>query len=171
MFRPIRILVLLGLFLGSPSHLWAFSRKAACAVRFHVEVDSSASDPFSRPVKLANPPRQIFVESSAALSERQIDAVYIHPADDGSWGALFRLDASGRKILSQISSSNRGRCFVVFVGNHKLARQMQGDLLIDEIVLDGMLPIPRGLTYPEALLLQKHFKPLNPAAKPLIPAR
>lgn len=171
MFWPIRILALLCLFLGSSSHLWAFSRKAACAVRFHVEVDASTSDPFSRPVKLTNPPRQIYVESSAALSEAQIEAVHTYPAADGSWGAFFRLNTSGRKILSQISSANRGRSFVVFVGNRKLARQLPGDLLIDEIVTDGMLPIPKGLTYPEALLLQKQFKPLTPGAKPLIPAK
>jgi hypothetical protein len=169
--RPVRIVALLILVLGSVSDALAFSRKAGCTVRFHLEVDASASDPFSRPVKLVNPPRQIFVESSSALSERQMEAVYIFPAADGSWGALFRLDISGRKILSQISSSNRGRCFVIFVGNQKLARQLPGDLLIDEIILDGMLPIPHGLTYAEALLLQKNFKPLTPVAKHPLPIK
>jgi hypothetical protein len=107
------------------------------------------------------------VESSAALSERQIDAVYTYPAADGTtWGALFRLDTSGRKILSQISSSNRGRCFVIFIGNHKLARQLPGDLLIDETIPDGLLPIPAGLTYPEVLMLEKTFKPLRRGPKP-----
>jgi hypothetical protein len=105
------------------------------------------------------------VESSAALSERQVEAVYTFPAADGSWGALFQLDVSGRKILSQISSSNRGRCFVVFVGNQKLARQLPGDILIDEVILDGLFPIPQGLSYAEALLIQKNFKPLTPVAK------
>ena len=167
----LRIIALLFLFLGSPPNVSAFSRKGACAVRFHVEVDASVSDPFSRPVKLANPPRQIYVESSAALSERQIEAVYTYPATDGTWGALFRLDTSGRKVLAQISSSNRGRSFVVFVGNHKLARQLPGDLLIDASVPDGLLPIPQGLTYQEAVLLQKNFKPLSPGAKPLPPSR
>jgi preprotein translocase subunit SecD len=118
---------------------------------------------------LANPARQIFVESSAALSERQIYAVYTYPTADGTWGALFRLDTSGRKILAQLSSANRGRSFVVFVGNHKLARQLPEDVLIDEMVVDGMLPIPRGLSYAEVLLLLKHFKPLSPGAKPFPP--
>jgi hypothetical protein len=168
----LRNLALLCFFLGATPDLFAFSRKTPCAVRFHVEVDASASDPFTRPVKLLNPQREIYVESSAALSERQIDAVYTYPAADGtSWGALFRLDTSGRKILSQISSSNRGRSFVIFVGTQKQARQLPGDLLIDDMVPDGLLPIPAGLTHQEVLLLQKAFKPLSPAAKTLPPPR
>lgn len=169
--RLLRVAALLLLFLGSFSDALAFSRKPPCTVRFHLEVDASTSDPFSRPVKLVNPPRQIFVEGSSALSERQVEAVYIFPAADGSWGALFRLDLSGQKILSQISSSNRGRCFVIFVGTQKLARQLPGDLLIDGIVLDGMLPIPQGLTYAEAVHLQKNFKPLTPVAKQPLPVK
>jgi hypothetical protein len=169
--RLLRVAALLFLFLGSFSETSAFSRKTSCTVRFHLEVDASASDPFSRPVKLLNPPRQIFVESSAALSERQVEAVYTFPAADGSWGALFQLDVSGRKILSQISSSNRGRCFVVFVGNQKLARQLPGDILIDGVILDGLFPIPQGLSYAEALLIQKNFKPLTPATKHPSPAK
>lgn len=168
----LRNLALLCFFLGSAPDVSAFSRKAACTVRFHVEVDASTSDPFTRPIKLLNPPRQTHVESSAALSERQIEAVYTHPAADGTtWGALFRLGTSGRKILSQISSANRGRCFVVFIGNHKLSRQLPGDLLIDARIEDGLLPIPAGLSYPEVLLLQKTFKPLAPGDKPLPSAR
>ncbi len=133
-------------------------------------MDASASNPFARAVRLLNPPREIWVESSAGLSERQIDAVYTFPTADGSWGALFRLDTSGRKILTQLSSANRGRSFVVFVGNHKVARQLPEDLLIDEMILDGMLPIPKGLSYAEVMLLQKTFRPLSPASKPFIKA-
>lgn len=166
--RPIQTLTLLLLLLGFTPYASALSRKNGCTVRFHLQVDgtASASNPFARQVQLLNPPRQIFVESSAGLSERQVEAVYTFPAADGTWGALFRLETSGRKILSQLSSSNRGRCFVVFVGNHKTARQLPEDLLIDDTVLDGLLPIPRGLSYAEALLLQKNFRALNPASKP-----
>lgn len=167
----LRIFAPLLLLLCSFQEAWAFSRKPICTVRFHLEVDANASDPFSRPVKLFNPPRQIYVEGSSALSEHQIEAVYLHPAGDGTWAALFKLDTSGRKILSQISSSNRGRCFVVFLGTQKLARQLAADLLIDDIVQDGLLPIPNGLTQQEALLLQKTFKPLAPAGKKPVQAK
>ncbi len=164
----IRILVLLPSFLCCASIAHGFARKVACVVRFHVEVEgsSSSSDPFARPVKLLNPPRQIYIESSAALSEGQIEAVYPYPTADGTWGALFQLNGSGRKILTQLSSTNRGRSFVVFVGNQKQARQLPEDLLIDRIVEDGLLPIPQGLSYPEVLLMQKKFKPLKPVRKP-----
>jgi hypothetical protein len=161
----LRLIVLLLGLAGFLPDASAFSRKAACTVRFHVEVDANAADPFTRPVRLANPPRQIYVESSSVLSERHIEAVYTYPAADGTWAALFKLDTSGRKILSQISSANRGRALVVFVGNEKFARQLPEDLLIDQVILDGLLPIPRGLAYQESLLFQKHFKTLNPVGK------
>ena len=171
--RLLRILALLPCFLGSASVAHAFGRKAACAVRFHVEVDgtASASDPFARPVKLINPPRQTYVESSAALSEKQIESVYAFANADGTWGVLFQLTPSGKKILTQLSSANRGRSFVVFIGNQKQARQLPEDLLIDRIVDDGLLPIPQGLSYPEVLLLQKNFKPLAPIKKPFSAAQ
>lgn len=167
----LRIFTTLIVVLGFCSEASAFSRKPSCTVRFHLEVDAKAGDPFSRPVKLLNPPRQIFVESSSALSEQQMEAVYIHQVGRDNYAALFKLNTSGRKILSQISSSNRGRCFVIFVGDQKLARQLPGDLLIDEIVQDGLLPIPYGLKPQEALLLQKTFKPLLPAGKTPVPVR
>lgn len=170
MSRLLQTLLLLLLLFGFTHSAPAFSRKSACTVRFHVEVDgnASASNPFARAVRVLSPPRQIWVESSAGLSERQIDAVYTFPTADGSWGALFRLDNSGRKILTQLSSANRGRSFVVFIGNHKTGRQLPEDLLIDERIHDGMLPIPKGLSYAEAVLLQRNFRPLSPAAKPFV---
>ena len=50
---------------------------------------------------------------------------------------------------------------VVYVGTAKSARQVI-DLEMDSPVSDGLLPIPRGLTYAEALELQRSFAPLKP---------
>jgi hypothetical protein len=75
---------------------------------------------------------------------------------------LFQLDESGRLVLQNISSANRGRTLVAHVGNAKVSRQVQ-EIYIDRVVADGLLAIPRGLTYVETLLLQKHFPELKTA--------
>ncbi len=126
-----------------------------------MEVDTQQSDPFAIPVRLMDPPKQIFVERAPSLSERQIKAVEIYPAGNGSWGAIFLLDNSGRITLSNLSNSNRGRTMVIFVGTEKASRQVI-DLEVDAPVSDGLLPIPRGLTYAEAIALKKCFPPLHP---------
>jgi len=139
----------------------AFSRRQKCTLRCHMEVDSTQADPFAIQVRLIDPPKQIFVEKAPSLSERQIKAVEVYPAENGSWGAMFLLDNSGRITLSNLSNSNRGRMMVIFVGTEKASRQVV-DLEIDAPVSDGFLPIPRGLTYAEALVLKKCFPPLRP---------
>ncbi|MEI6712536.1 MAG: hypothetical protein WCO60_02210 [Verrucomicrobiota bacterium] len=144
----------------------AMSRKPECTVRFHMEVRATEKDPFSIPVKLQNPPRQIFMESTASISERQIQAIHVFPANDGTWGCLFKLDDSGRLTLSNLSASNRGRTLVVYVGSDKITRQVI-DIFIDRPVNDGMIPIMRGLTYPETELLKKKFPvAIKPTDKP-----
>jgi hypothetical protein len=82
---------------------------------------------------------------------------------DGSWGCLFKLDDGGRIILHNISSSNRGRAIIAYFGSEKAARQIV-DIHIDQTISDGMIPIPRGLTYGEVLQIQKQFPPLQPSA-------
>jgi hypothetical protein len=161
-FRPIFFLLpLAGAILSGCSSI---DKPPPCTVRFHVEVQAAGADPFSVPINLQNPKRQVFVESSPALTERHIREAFVFPAEDGTWGAAFRLDQSGRITLTQMSTANRGRGIVAYVGNGKFARQISEDIYIDRPVLDGIMPIPRGLTYAEAMLLQKSFQP-NPDKK------
>jgi hypothetical protein len=157
----LRILSTVCLLLGLVPQAHAFTRKQKCTVRCHMEVDGTPGDPFATSVQLINPPKRIFIESAPSLSERQIRAVRIYPTANGSWAALIQLDNSGRLTLQNLSNSNRGRTMVVYVGTAKSARQVI-DLEIDSPVSDGLLPIPRGLTYAEALELQKSFAPLKP---------
>jgi hypothetical protein len=142
----------------------AFSRKPVCTVRFYVEVDASGADPFAVPVKVGRPPRHIFHESAASLSERQITGAQAYQTADGTWAALIKLDASGRLTLANISSGNRGRSLVVYVGNAKVSRLLQDDILIDRLVTDGFIQI-RGLLVQEAYQIQKLFPPLKPEEK------
>lgn len=134
----------------------AASRKTVCSVGFHVQVRVLENDPFSFPVKLSHPTRLISVERSPSISERQVAAIHVYPADDNSWGCLFQLDDSGRLALSNISASNRGRTIVFYLGNEKVTRPVL-DILIDAPVHDGVINVPRGLSFQEAEFLKKHF--------------
>jgi hypothetical protein len=134
----------------------AASRKTACSIGFHVQVRVAENDPFSFPVKLSNPTRFISVERSPSISERQVSAIHVYPADDDSWGCLFQLDDSGRLALSNISASNRGRTIVFYLGNDKVTRPVL-DILIDAPVHDGIINVPRGLNFKEAEFLKKNF--------------
>ena len=146
--------------IGFPETAGAFARKPKFVVRFFVEVGSISKDPFSMPVTLTNPKRQSFMERAASISERHVTGAHVYPVADGTWGCLFKLDDGGRIILHNISSSNRGRAIIAYFGIEKAARQIV-DLYIDQTIGDGMIPIPRGLTYGEALQIQKQFPPLK----------
>jgi hypothetical protein len=141
-----------------------FERKPRCTVRFFLETEGAEASPFAIPITLHHPTRQAYVESVASISERQIVAATCSPAPDGTWGCLFQLDHSGRITLQNISSSNRGRALIVHIGNAKISRQVQ-EIYIDRTVSDGLLPIPRGMTYVEALLIQKHFREIRASEK------
>jgi hypothetical protein len=160
----IRLLLAACLVCLSAQEATAFSRKPVCTVRFYVEVDASAADPFAVPVKVGRPPRHIFHESAASISERQILGVHTYQTPDGTWAALLKLDASGRITLANISSGNRGRSLVAYVGNAKVSRVLQDDILIDRLVTDGFIQI-RGLLVQEAYQIQKLFPPLKPEEK------
>ena len=149
---------------GFPVKAEAFARKPKFVVRFFVEVGSISKDPFSMPVTLTNPKRNSFMERAASLSERHVKGAHVYPVSDGSWGCLFKLDDGGRIILHNISSSNRGRAIIAYFGSEKAARQIV-DIHIDQTISDGMIPIPRGLTYAEVLQIQKQFPPLQSGAE------
>jgi len=151
----------LALCLVSPAQ--AAGRKQAVTVRFYVEVDASTADPFAIPVRVGTPPRHIFHESAASLSERQITAAHVYQNKNGEWAALFKLDATGQITLSNISSGSRGKSIVAYIGDAKISRVLPNDILIDRPVSDGILQV-RGLLPKEALLIQTLFPPLKPTA-------
>ena len=162
MFPYLRIIVTVALTLSAVCSAHAGGRKQAVTVRFYVEVDAATADPFAVPVHVGVPQRHIFHESGASLSERQILGAHVYQNKDGEWAALFKLDATGRLTLANISSSNRGKSLVAYIGDAKIARVLPNDILIDRPVNDGLLQI-RGLLPKEAYLIQTHFPQLKPA--------
>lgn len=141
----------------------AAGRKQAVTIRFYVEVDAATSDPFAVPVRVGTPERHLFHESAASLSERQITGAHVYQTKTGEWVALFKLDSNGQLTLANISSGNRGKSLIAYVGDNKIARVIPNDILIDRPVTDGILQI-RGLLPKEVYLIQTRFPQLKPAA-------
>ena len=153
-------LLLLTLALGS----FAFAKKSAITVRFHVEANERDGQPFAMPVTFHNPARKGFMTQIPAISERNIAAIFPFRGDDGSWGCAFKLDNFGRTALEEMSLSNRGASVVAFIGTKTGTHQVI-DMIVDKVIRDGIISIPRGLTDMEIAALEKEYKVIGQIGK------
>lgn len=140
------------------------ARQPNITVRFHVEAKAQDGQPFAMPVKFANPPRDGYMAQIPAISERNVVAIFPYPSPDGTYGCAFRLDTFGRTSLETMTLTNRGASVVAFVGTKKGTHQVV-DMVIDKVIRDGIVNIPRGLTQMEVAMLEKEFKPWSGGKK------
>ena len=143
----------------------AMTKKTPIAVRFHTEADKNDSDTFSVPVNLIYQRRQAYLSKVADISERMIERILPFPAKDGTWGCVIKLNSMGRIRLENMSGTLRGSALVIFVST-EASRHQVADMIIDRVVTDGVITIPRGLTDLEVALLRKQFKILGETTKP-----
>lgn len=141
-----------------------FAKKPPVTVRFHVEANARDGQPFAMPATFHNPERKGFVAQIPVVSERNIDAIFPFPGSDGTMGCAFKLDNFGRTALEEMSLSNRGASVIAFVGTKTGTHQVI-DMVIDKVIRDGIISIPRGLTPLEIAVLQKEFKTMGQTAK------
>lgn len=153
-------LLLLVLALGS----LGFAKKQVITVRFHVEANARDGQPFAMPITFHNPERQGFMTQIPAVSERNVEAIFPFPAADGSSGCAFKLDNFGRTALEEMTISNRGASVVAFVGTKTGTHQVI-DMVVDRVIRDGILSIPRGLTNLEINALEVEFKNMKTGKK------
>ncbi len=146
------------------SRCFAMAKKPEITVRIHTEADKNDSDTFSIPVNLIYQQRQAYLSKVADISERMIEKILPFPARDGSWGCVLKLNPMGRIRLENMSGQLRGNALVIFVttkmGNHQVA-----DMIVDRVVTDGIITIPRGLNEIEVALLRQKFKILGETVK------
>jgi hypothetical protein len=134
------LLLLLSLSGAEASAAGRKHRDPTIFVRFHVEV--TQSDPtFATKVTAGDPPREVIVEKLPSISERDIASFYPYKANDGTYSAVFQLDAHGRLILQTLSEESRGKSIVAAVNGRPVTL-----LAIDKPITDGVIFIPRGLT-------------------------
>ena len=141
-----------------------FAKKKAITVRFHVEANARDGQPFALPIKFHNPERDGFMAQIPAVSERNITAIFPFRAPDGTSGCAFKLDNFGRTAVEEMSMSNRGASVVAFVGTKTGTHQVI-DMVIDKVIRDGIINIPRGLTDLEIAALEKEFNVMGQPGK------
>jgi hypothetical protein len=125
--------------------------KLPLSVRFYTQTSSNDSDSFSTAVTLLNGQRTT-VDDIAAISERDIVAIYPYPVADGSGGCAFKLDDHGTISLDSLSSAKRGTFLIATINGRQIA-----DILIDKRVSDGIVTIPAGINTDEMKDLLKKF--------------
>lgn len=140
------------------------AKKQLVSVRFHVEANARDGEPFSVPAKFSNPPRDGFVERIPIVSERDVKAIYPVPAQDGSFGCVFKLDPHGSINLQTISTQRRGASIVAVVSTKSGTHQVI-DMIIDKPITDGIIFVPRGFTELEMQALSQQFPTLGGGTK------
>jgi hypothetical protein len=136
--------------------LLGMAHKKPVALRFFVETNSQDTESFSEPLKLQNPPRDVYIEKLPRINERMITGIYPFRTANGTWGATLKLDESGRLNLEVMTTAMRGKLVIAVVatsaGTHQVA-----DMIIDKSIHDGVLTIPHGLTEVEIGVLTREF--------------
>lgn len=138
----------------------AAKKRPEVTVRFFTETNPQDTNAFATPVTLRYPPRQVYIDKIAAISERDIVGIYPFPAADGTMGCAFKLDEHGRIGLDTLSVEKRGTSLVAVVNGRQVI-----DMQIDRRVSDGFVTIPNGLTPLEIAMLQKKYKVIGGGKK------
>jgi hypothetical protein len=146
MRRALPLILLLGL-----CCLGMGRKELPLSIRFYLQTTQGDTDSFAAPVTLLNG-QQTYVDQIAAISERDILAIYPFPVADGSGGCAFRLDDHGTMSLDSLSNDKRGTLLIATINGRQVA-----DILIDRRVSDGIVTIPSGITTDEMKLILKRF--------------
>ncbi|MEO6969989.1 MAG: hypothetical protein ABI217_03735 [Chthoniobacterales bacterium] len=115
-----------------------------CTFRVHVAANANDSAAFAQPVRSLSG-RDVFIDKTAWISERDVKAFYPYRAADGSYGALLELDDHGRAILDTLSVERRGSPLFVFINGRPLTE----------------LYLASGLTEADIKLMNKDWKLLG----------
>ena len=126
-----------------------------CVFRVHVAANAHDTSAFAQPIRsLAG--RDVFIDKTAWISERDVKGFYPYRAADGSYGVLLELDDHGRTILDTLSVERRGSPLFVFINGRPLT-----ELQVDRRVSDGKMYLASGLTEADIKLMNKDWKLLG----------
>jgi hypothetical protein len=97
--------------------------------------------------------KEVAIEKTPWISERDVMAFSAYPGRDGTYGALIQLDEHGRVVLDTLSVEHRGSLLFVFINGRFIT-----ELQIDKRVSDGKIYIPSGLTVADIDLMKKDWR-------------
>lgn len=125
-------------------------------LRIHVQTENQgAMGTQIVPVTLYNPTKQIVVRAQPELSERDIATLESSPADVAS-AMRITFNDHGRIVLNTVTMENQGKILVVFLNGRVVYAP-----IIDKVVTDGTLIIPRGVVEEEVTTLREQVKKAN----------
>jgi hypothetical protein len=123
-----------------------------CTFRVHVAANKNDGSVFAQPIRSLSG-RDVFIDKTAWLSEREVKSYYPYRAADGSYGALLELDDHGRTVLDTLSVERRGSYLFVFLNGRPIT-----ELQVDRRVSDGKIFLASGLTEADIKLMHKDWK-------------
>jgi hypothetical protein len=137
-----------GLLLGVDAHA-ALSR---CVFRIHVAANTNDGSVSAQPIRSLSG-RNVYVEKTAWVSERDVKSFHLYRAADGSYGAPPQLDDHGQTVLETLSIERRGSYLFVFINDRPLT-----ELQVDRRVSDWKIYLASGLSEADIKLMAKRLE-------------
>ena len=124
-----------------------------CTLRVHVEANANDGATFPAPVRSQFSGKNMTIEKTPTISERDVVAFRPYPRPDGSYGVLFQLDDHGNLALDNLSIERRGTSLFIMVNGRPIT-----ELQIDRRVSDGKIYVPSGLNAADIELMRKDWR-------------
>jgi len=144
-------LVILILLLAVPA-MAGTSKKPKATVRFYPQAAEADTETFANPVQVPGISETIYVKNIPTIYEKDIRALKTFQAGDGSYGVMFLLSSHGRMTLELETGANVGSLMVCIINGAPVAA-----LYIDQPITDGVIGIPKGLSFTEIEVLEDAF--------------
>jgi hypothetical protein len=129
------------------------AKQRHCTFRVHAQANPRDTEVFATSVRAQISGKDVAIEKTPWISERDVTAFSPYPAQNGTYGVLIQLDEHGRVVLDTLSVEHRGSFLFVFV-NGRFVTQLQ----VDRRVSDGKIYIPSGLTAADIDLMKKDWR-------------
>jgi len=126
-----------------------------CTFRVHMSANANDGDAFSQPFRSLTG-RDLYIEKTPWITERDVVAFYPYRAANGSYAALLVLDDHGRTVLDTLSLEHRGSQLFVFINGRPLT-----ELQVDRRVSDGKIYLGSGLTEADIKSMNRDWKLLG----------
>jgi len=137
--------------------LWAplggFAKPRHCTFRVHAQANPQDTEVFATSFRAKVSRKEVAIEKTAWITERDVMALSAYSAPDGTYGSLIQLDEHGRVVLDTLSIERRGRFLFVFINGRFIT-----ELQIDKRVSDGKIYIPSGLTAADIDLMKRDWR-------------
>ena len=134
----------------------AAAKQRHCTFRVHAQANAQDTDVFSMPARATSSGKDVAIQKLPWITEHDVMAFSLYPAQGGTFGALFQLDDHGRVVLDTLSVERRGGFLFVFINGRMIT-----ELQIDKRVSDGKIYVPSGLTAADVELMKKQWRLLG----------